>query len=47
LVIIYLPAETIAAIVRNDSTFALLLAVDFRIFAYVNGYAAFPLVSGL
>jgi uncharacterized protein len=47
LMVIYLPAETVAEWLGNDSTFALPLAVIAGVPAYMNGYAAIPLVSGL
>lgn len=47
LMVIYLPAETIAGWLGNDSVFALPLAVAAGVPAYMNGYAAIPLVAGL
>jgi uncharacterized protein len=47
LMVMYLPADTVAQWLGNDSTFALPLAVVAGVPAYMNGYAAIPLVSGL
>ena len=47
LMVMYLPAETVAEWLGNDSTFAMPLAVITGVPAYMNGYAAIPLVSGL
>jgi uncharacterized protein len=47
LMVMYLPAETVAQWLGNESTFALPLAVITGVPAYMNGYAAIPLVSGL
>ncbi|MBC8267125.1 MAG: permease [Rhodospirillaceae bacterium] len=47
LMVMYLPADTVAQWLGNDSTFALPLAVIAGVPAYMNGYAAIPLVSGL
>lgn len=47
LMVQYLPAETVGRWLGNDSTFALPLAVVAGVPAYMNGYAAIPLVSGL
>ena len=43
----YIPAEWIAALVGSKSTFAIPLASIVGIPAYMNGYAAIPLISGL
>jgi hypothetical protein len=47
IMIAYIPAEWIANAVGNNSTFALPLASVIGIPAYMNGYAAIPLISGL
>ncbi|MBT7137204.1 MAG: permease [Rhodospirillaceae bacterium] len=47
LMVMYLPADTVAQWLGNDSTFALPLAVIAGVPAYMNGYAAIPLVAGL
>ena len=47
LMVMYLPADTVAQWLGNDSAFALPLAVIAGVPAYMNGYAAIPLVSGL
>jgi len=47
LMVLYLPADTVAQWLGNDSVFALPLAVIAGVPAYMNGYAAIPLVSGL
>lgn len=47
LMVMYLPAETVAGWLGAESTFALPLAVLTGVPAYMNGYAAIPLVSGL
>ena len=43
----YLPAETVSGWLGADSALAVPLAVLFGIPAYMNGYAAVPLVAGL
>lgn len=43
----YIPAEWIVDVVGSKSTFALPLASVVGIPAYMNGYAAIPLISGL
>lgn len=45
--IAYLPQETVAGVLGSDSWFAIPLAAMVGIPAYLNGYAALPLVSGL
>ena len=45
--IAYLPQEMVAGVLGNDSWFAVPLAAIVGIPAYLNGYAALPLVSGL
>lgn len=47
LMVMYLPADTVAQWLGNDSAFALPLAVIAGVPAYMNGYAAIPLVAGL
>jgi len=47
IMIAYIPAEWIVNVVGNKSTFALPLASIVGIPAYMNGYAAIPLISGL
>ncbi len=47
LMIAYIPAEWIAHLVGNDSAFAIPLSAIVGIPAYMNGYAAIPLVAGL
>jgi len=43
----YLPTETVAAWLGGDSMWALPLAVGVGVPAYLNGYAAVPVVAGL
>ena len=45
--IAYIPAQWIANVVGAKSTFAVPLASMVGIPAYMNGYAAIPLISGL
>jgi uncharacterized membrane protein YraQ (UPF0718 family) len=47
LMIAYIPADWIASIVGDKSSFAIPLASVVGIPAYMNGYAAIPLISGL
>ena len=47
IMIAYIPAEWIANVVGDKSTFAVPLASIIGIPAYMNGYAAIPLISGL
>lgn len=47
LMIAYVPAEWIASAVGHESKFAILLASLVGVPAYMNGYAAIPLISGL
>lgn len=47
LMVAYIPAEWIGELVGSDSIFAVPLAALIGIPAYLNGYAAIPLVSGL
>ena len=47
IMIAYIPAEWIANVVGNNSSFAVPLASVVGIPAYMNGYAAIPLISGL
>ena len=47
LMVAYIPAEWIAHMVGNDSAFAIPLSAIVGIPAYMNGYAAIPLVAGL
>jgi hypothetical protein len=47
IMIAYIPAQWITNIVGAKSTFALPLASIVGIPAYMNGYAAIPLISGL
>ncbi len=47
LMIAYVPAENVAELLGNDNAFALPLAALIGIPAYMNGYAAIPLVRGL
>ncbi|NQV47758.1 MAG: permease [Rhodospirillaceae bacterium] len=47
LMVTYLPGDVIAGWLGPDSTFAMPLAVVIGIPAYMNGYAAIPLISGL
>ena len=47
LMIAYIPADWIAGIVGDKSTFAIPLSSFVGIPAYMNGYAAIPLISGL
>lgn len=43
----YVPAETIAGLLGGDSVWAIPLAAVVGVPAYLNGFAAIPLVSGL
>ena len=43
----YIPAEWIADVVGNNSAFAIPLSSVVGIPAYMNGYAAIPMISGL
>ena len=43
----YVPQEAVASVLGGDSWFAIPLAATVGIPAYLNGYAALPLVSGL
>ena len=45
--VMYLPTKTVAMLVGSESAFALPRAVIFGVPAYINGYAAIPLVDGL
>ncbi len=47
LMVAYLPAESVAAVVGGDNAFAIPLAAVVGVPAYLNGYAAIPLISGL
>ena len=47
LMMAYLPAESVAAVVGGDNAFAIPLAAVVGVPAYLNGYAAIPLISGL
>jgi uncharacterized membrane protein YraQ (UPF0718 family) len=47
LMIAYIPAETIASLVGLDNTMAIPLSAIVGIPAYMNGYAAIPMISGL
>lgn len=47
LMVVYLPAELVASWLGADSLLALPLAVIVGVPAYMNGYAAIPLVAGL
>ena len=47
IMIAYIPADWIANVVGNKSAFAIPLASVVGIPAYMNGYAAIPLISGL
>lgn len=47
LMVAYIPAETVAKIVGIDSAMAIPIASVIGIPAYMNGYAAIPLISGL
>jgi len=47
LMVMYLPADTVGAWLGADSTWALPLSVAAGVPAYMNGYAAIPLVAGL
>jgi uncharacterized protein len=47
LMLAYIPTEYIANLVGNKNTFAIPLAAIIGIPAYMNGYAAIPLVAGL
>lgn len=43
----YVPADAVATLLGNDSLFAIPLAVLVGVPAYLNGYAALPLVGGM
>lgn len=47
MMIAYVPAETVAGVLGGDNWYAVPLAAAVGIPAYLNGYAALPLVSGL
>ncbi len=47
LMVAYLPAEKVAALLGDTGTWAIPLSVVAGVPAYLNGYAAIPLVSGL
>ena len=47
LMLAYLPAESVARMVGVDNALAIPLAAVVGIPAYMNGYAAIPLISGL
>ena len=47
LMMAYVPAESVASVVGGDSAFAIPLAALVGVPAYMNGYAAIPLISGL
>ena len=47
LMVAWLPAETVAAWLGSGNAFAIPLAVVLGVPAYLNGYAAIPLVKGL
>ena len=47
LMVAWLPGETVAAWLGSGNTFAIPLAVVLGVPAYLNGYAAIPLVKGL
>lgn len=47
LMVAWVPAETIAAALGSENGFAIPLAVALGVPAYLNGFAAIPLVSGL
>ena len=47
LMMAYVPAESVAALVGGGSAFAIPLAAAVGVPAYMNGYAAIPLISGL
>ena len=47
LMVAYVPADSVAAVVGGESAFAIPLAAVVGVPAYMNGYAAIPLISGL
>ena len=47
LMMAWLPAESVAAVVGGGNAFAIPLAAVVGVPAYLNGYAAIPLISGL
>ncbi len=47
LMVAWLPADQVAAWLGSDNIFAIPMAVGLGVPAYLNGYAAIPLVSGL
>ena len=47
LMMAWLPAESVAAVVGGGNAFAIPLAAMVGVPAYLNGYAAIPLISGL
>ncbi len=47
LMMAYVPAESVAAVLGGGSAFAIPLAAVVGVPAYLNGYAAIPLISGL
>ena len=47
LMVAYVPAESVAAVAGGGNAFAIPLAAVVGVPAYMNGYAAIPLISGL
>lgn len=47
LMLAYIPAETVARVLGSDGVLTVLMATLVGVPAYLNGYAALPLVSGL
>ena len=47
LMVTYIPAETVATVLGSGSAWAIPTAVLVGVPAYLNGYAALPLVAGL
>jgi uncharacterized membrane protein YraQ (UPF0718 family) len=47
LMVAYIPAETVARLVGLDNTMAIPVSAIMGIPAYMNGYAAIPMISGL
>ncbi len=47
LMVAYIPAETVASLLGGEQNFAIPLATVIGVPAYMNGFAAVPLISGL
>lgn len=47
LMVAYIPAETVASVLGGEQSFAIPLATVIGVPAYMNGFAAVPMISGL